>query len=311
MKRFLPIFLLQLIVQTSLAGLAITCGQSNANTVVAESFAGSLPGVNRPFTAMVGGQPIDVWLAPDGKGGYARGGSYLTELWDPGPAEAAAEKLCHETGEKDAIYFLWMHGESDSVTVPIAEAYEAKLRALLGFVREDFGFVKKLEMAVGLIWYVTLEQLRPAQASGVYCIRAIQRKVAEEFGAVWVDTASLTRWSDVEPTFKDDVHLNFEGEKPGTLRLGQVAAQAIRRKQNFHEDQGVYLVQGEHELRGVRGMRYLLESSADGITWKSCGSYRMPYVKGSENSAAQRLPWPAEAGPDDLKLRYRLTEVAP
>ena len=128
---------------------------------------------------------------------------------------------------------------------------------------------------------------------------------------MWVDTASLTRWSDVEISFKDDVHLNYEGESPGSKRLGQVAAQAIRRKQSFHADQGVYLVQGAHELRGVRGLRYLLEASADGTTWNSCGTYRIPYVTGSEAYASQRLPWPSEAGPDDLKLRYRITETAP
>ncbi len=311
MKRFLPLLLLQTLIGPSLAGLAITSGQSNANAVVSRSFAENLPGVNRPFNAMVGGQPIDVWLTPDGHGGYLRGASYLAELWDPGPAEAAAEKLCHQTGEQDQIYFLWMQGESDSTSMALADAYEAKLRALLGFVRDDFGYVKQLEMAVGLIWYVTLEQLRPEQARGVYQVRATQRKVAEEFGAVWVDTASLTRWSDLGTSFKDDVHLNYEGEAPGSIRLGQVAAQAIRRKQHFHADQGVYLVQGAHELRGVRGMRYRLESSADGTTWKSCGTYRMPYVTGPEAYAPQRLPWPSEAGPEDPKLRYRITEAAP
>jgi Carbohydrate esterase, sialic acid-specific acetylesterase len=313
MKQFVLQLLYSIVGLCSVqAGLAITGGQSNSNWTVGEYFAKRLPGTQRPVNAMAGGTSIDEWLTADGKGGYERGPRYLTLLWDPGSAEATAEKVCHETAVQDEIYFLWMQGETDSLTMTAAESYEGKLRALLDFVKMDFGFVKQLKMAVGLIWYAAIEETKPAEeVPGVYRVRAAQRKVAEDLGIVWVDSAGLTRFGDVERSGADRVHLNYVGESPGCIRLGEEAAYAIRRQQNYHADQGVYLVQGAHEIRGVRGMRYLLESSADGITWKSCGNYRIPYVSGPEAYASQRLPWPEAAGPDDLKLRYRISEMAP
>ncbi len=111
MLRLHLFFLYVLSTRVALAGLAITCGQSNANRTVADSFGKNLPGVTRSVTAMVGGQPIAVWVTPDGKGGFVRGPSYLNELWNPNPtAEAAVEKVCREMDHPDQIYFLWMQG---------------------------------------------------------------------------------------------------------------------------------------------------------------------------------------------------------
>ncbi len=179
-------------------------------------------------------------------------------------------------------------------------------------MKEDFGFTKQFSIAIGLIWYSNLEKIKPLEeVRGVYRIRATQRKLAAELGAVWVDTASLNRIADLQLPPQDCVHLNYEGPAPGTKRFGTLAAQALRLQQHFHADEGVYLVQGAHELRGVRGVRYLLESSADGQKWQPLGTYLMPFVTGPETNSPQRLPWPTNAGPDDLTLRYRLTQSAP
>ena len=311
MRFFLiQLFCTLLLMGGGCAGIAITCGQSNANGTVARAFCDALPGVNYAVNPAIGGMPIEVWVAEDGHGGYLRGPSYLKTLWDPGDKEAETEAFCHAHPKEEEIYFLWMHGETD-VANQQPDPYEAKLRAFFRFVKEDFAFAKKFHIVIGLIWVCDPEVCWPVIVPALYQVRDVQRKVAADLGAVWVDTACLTRMGDIEVPAKDSVHLNYEGETPGTKRFGQLAARAVRSGVNFHADEGVYLVQGKHELRGARGVRYLLESSADGNEWKSCGTYRMPYLKGSESSVPQRLAWPAEAGADSLELRYRLRESAP
>gem|GEM_PF-3856357 len=281
----------------------IMAGQSNAMPEVAWQYAAvSGPGV-RPVHTWVPGASITAWVTEESAGQFSRSAVYLQKIFDPGEGMAQAEAALRQTPLPSQVSFLWMQGETDTESDESAGACEDRLRALMGFVTEDFGAAPSFTLVMGLIWYVDPEShFDVARVRRIYKVRGIQARVAEEFGALLVDTAAMERRKDNDPALTDAVHLS---RPRGASEFGIQLRQSVRTRTGFRPESLTWK-DGRLTMRVVHGKRYTLESSRDETSWSQSASFLAEYPA---SAPVYKFEWTGElpAG----KTFFRLAEVPP
>jgi hypothetical protein len=168
----------------------------------------------------------DLTERPVGLIKHSVGGTDLAVYWHPGESDTDSDMgpgystwlttvraglaALEASGEVPRIAgMIWMQGESDAITLSMAQAYEDNLRHLIDRVREDVG-EPALPFALGLIDCVPC-------GSGRDQVREAQQIVADGDAQVFaLETEDLQMWTD-------QVHYNG----PGMRILGSRFAQAL------------------------------------------------------------------------------------
>jgi hypothetical protein len=135
----------------------------------------------------------------------AYGGTNLAQQWNPNPKTMGPRyKQFHErvyaalanlkkAGRKPKIVgMIWMQGEDDSTSLPMAKDYEKNLKNLIATVRAEFK-APEMKFVIGRI--TDMGKLWAATPDSIRLVRTAQEKVPAMVGnAAWFNTDDL-QWA--------------------------------------------------------------------------------------------------------------------